>query len=90
MLELCDHGDLIKALDQGVFHAPEPPMGRGSQIIPLAVGPKGSLHLNMPALLLTLVEVASALSHLHSLGIVHCDIKVAQTAAALGLLERGY
>ena len=30
----------------------------------------------MRALLMTLVEVANALSHLHSLGIVHCDIKV--------------
>ena len=32
--------------------------------------------LDMTSMLMSLMEVASALVHLHRLGIVHCDIKV--------------
>ena len=74
VLELCDQGDIKQALDKGTFHAPDSPNSSAASIY-------GSPRLNTSGLLLTLVEVASALSHLHSLGIVHCDIKVTQRRA---------
>lgn len=33
--------------------------------------------VNMRTLLLTLIEIASAMSYLHTMGVVHCDIKPA-------------
>lgn len=34
-------------------------------------------RINMRALILTLIEISSAMSYLHSMGVVHCDMKPA-------------
>lgn len=43
----------------------------------LAAPPDGGDGVNMRALVLTLIEIASALEYLHRMGVVHCDIKPA-------------
>ena len=55
-----------------------PPLPSGQQQRPDASAdlPSAVDVVNMEAVLQTLLEVASALSYLHCMGIVHCDIKV--------------
>lgn len=65
VMELCDQGTLEQAMLAGVFVAR-----------PLRAGPAGPLP-NMLAVLTTLLELALALRHLHSLQLVHADVKPA-------------
>jgi serine/threonine protein kinase len=60
LLELCDRGSLQDAIDRGAFRAVR--MGRaGSQA-------------DMPAVVTTALEVASAMAYLHSVDILHGDL----------------
>lgn len=71
---------------QHVAVPPVPPPGGGAAPAagdPLAGGgaaagkPLAPKLINMTKLLLTLIEVASAMGYLHSMGVVHCDLKPA-------------
>ncbi|GIL44683.1 hypothetical protein Vafri_2211, partial [Volvox africanus] len=61
-MEYCDAGSLADAIVRGAFRQP-------------ALGLYGTTQPNMRAILATLLEVALALRHLHSLRLVHCDLK---------------
>ncbi|GFR41492.1 hypothetical protein Agub_g2184, partial [Astrephomene gubernaculifera] len=61
-MEYCDAGSLTDAISRGAFRQP-------------TLGLYGSSQPNMKAIFSTLLEVALALRHLHSLRLVHCDLK---------------
>lgn len=72
IIEYCDLGSLASALSTSVFHM------RGTS----GGGPGGPVGapvklINMQKLLLTMIEVASAMVYLHGMGVVHCDLKPA-------------
>lgn len=62
VMELCDQGNLSEALKRGAFR--ETMKGR-----------YGAQQPALRAIYTTLLEVATALRHLHSLQLVHCDVK---------------
>ena len=72
ILEFCDRGSLADALRDRVFLLPAAASHQGGAAMLGAEGPA----LDMQAMLLVLMQAANAVAHLHSLGIVHCDIKV--------------
>ncbi|KAJ9510611.1 hypothetical protein QJQ45_027485 [Haematococcus lacustris] len=66
--ELCDLGSLEQALRSRVFM----PMSNVDASFAHVTGQPDVL-----AMCVTLLEVATALAHLHSLGLAHCDVKAA-------------
>lgn len=58
-MEYCDGGPLNVAVDQGRFH----------------IGCDVSAPVDLEAICMTLAEVASALAFLHSMNILHRDLK---------------
>ncbi|WIA38803.1 hypothetical protein OEZ86_002086 [Tetradesmus obliquus] len=60
VMELCRMGNLRQALNKGLLHK--------------QVGP-GRLTVRIELLLLVLLDIARALEHLHTLNIMHCDVK---------------
>eukprot|EP00798_Chlamydomonas_sp_ICE-L_P018585 gene18585-25097_t len=91
VLEYCDLGNLSTAVQRHVFFMDSPGQGRNSvrsnlsrsgqtdELSPLKEKDKdkneGGRLVNMRHLLITLIEIASALAEMHRMGIVHCDIK---------------
>ncbi|KAG2489894.1 hypothetical protein HYH03_011696 [Edaphochlamys debaryana] len=87
IMEFCDMGSLADAIDSGMFaKATRRAMGRA----PSGGGPGGRQQQQqqaaavaaaggpaMRAVYLTLLEVALALRHLHTMSLVHCDVKPA-------------
>ncbi|KAG2422583.1 hypothetical protein HXX76_015911 [Chlamydomonas incerta] len=67
VLEYCDRGSLCDAIMQKKFIERVTPKN----------GPPGKTYLaiNMRSVYATLLEVALALRHMHSLHLVHCDLK---------------
>ncbi|KAG2430390.1 hypothetical protein HYH02_013752 [Chlamydomonas schloesseri] len=67
ILEYCDRGSLCDAIMQKKFIERVTPKN----------GPPGKTYLaiNMRSVYATLLEVALALRHMHSLHLVHCDLK---------------
>jgi len=61
VMELSDQGSLDKAIHQGAFW--------------LLPAPGRPPCLNMLSVLTTLLEIAMALRHMHSMQLVHCDLK---------------
>ncbi len=61
-MEYCDCGSLADAIARGEFQVQ---VDKGC----------GALKPDMNAVLHILLEVAHALKHLHSLQLVHCDVK---------------
>lgn len=61
-MEFCDAGSLDEAIQQGRFH-------NGS------TEGQRHMHLDLTAVCMTLLDVASAMQHLHSMRIVHKDLK---------------
>ncbi|KAG2483197.1 hypothetical protein HYH03_017932 [Edaphochlamys debaryana] len=79
IMEFCDMGSLADAIDTGMFakaakKATAHAHALGSQ--PLAAAAAAGTPA-MRAVYLTLLEVALALRHLHSMNLVHCDVKPA-------------
>ncbi len=62
MQEYCDGGSLASAISRGVFKQ-------------RVRGGYGASVPDMSAIYLSLLEIASALRHLHSLHLAHCDVK---------------
>ena len=60
ILEFCDKGSLVEALEQGAF-----------------VGENG---LCLSAIYETAADIAKAMVHTHSLGVLHSDLKVRKTS----------
>ncbi|KAI8475549.1 MAG: kinase-like domain-containing protein [Monoraphidium minutum] len=60
VMEWCDRGSLRDAVRAGAFH---------QQVAPTEV-----LGVDLPAILQVLIDVARGLAHIHSLGLVHCDL----------------
>ncbi|KAG1661344.1 hypothetical protein FOA52_005906 [Chlamydomonas sp. UWO 241] len=76
VLEFCDLGSLLGAIRHKTFMAPA--ASAASRASGCVAVPEGHTEgVDMHALVLTLVEVASALDYLHRMGVVHCDIKPA-------------
>ncbi|KAG2494641.1 hypothetical protein HYH03_007159 [Edaphochlamys debaryana] len=82
IMEFCDMGSLADAIDSGMFaRAAKRAAGArtqgfvGGQPSPAAAAAAGTPA--MRAVYLTLLEVALALRHLHSMNLVHCDVKPA-------------
>lgn len=76
VVEYCDEGNLCTAIYTGLFSR------RQSMPIVDAVSmesqtSEGERFVSMRWLLLTLMEIANAMAYLHSMGVVHCDIKPA-------------
>ena len=68
----CMDGCLESATQAGRLSiAAKPPPGAP----PLPAGVPPRYKPNLPAIVMTLIEVAIALRHLHDHGIVHCDVK---------------
>ncbi|GAX83961.1 hypothetical protein CEUSTIGMA_g11385.t1 [Chlamydomonas eustigma] len=90
VIEYCDLGNLSTALKNQVFVsqagekvlqklAEAAATGRSDVGVDekvLKAGQPG-VKINIRALLLTLIEIASAMGYLHSMGVVHCDMKPA-------------
>ena len=62
IMEFCDAGSLDEAIQQGRFRSSD-------------ADPQGPAIVNLQALCLTLLDIASAMAHLHSMRIVHKDLK---------------
>ncbi|KAG2440258.1 hypothetical protein HXX76_004370 [Chlamydomonas incerta] len=93
IMEYCDMGSLADAIDCGAFAKAARAAARaGGSSSSRAVGPQTANGLlprrsvdvattagtpAMRAVYLTLLEVALALRHLHSMNLVHCDVKPA-------------
>ena len=85
VIEYCDLGNLSTALKNQVFvcNAADNVLEKlaeaaanghsdvGSSDVRLRAGQPG-VKINVRGLLLTLIEIASAMSYLHSMGVVHC------------------
>ncbi|KAG2483196.1 hypothetical protein HYH03_017931 [Edaphochlamys debaryana] len=82
IMEYCDMGSLADAIDSGMFvkaarrAAASNPANQKTQRHPLASAAAAGTPA-MRAVYLTLLEVALALRHLHSMNLVHCDVKPA-------------
>ena len=61
-MEFCDAGSLDEAIHQGRFHEG-------------AAEGQRHVRVDLRAVCLTLLDIASALAHLHSMRIVHKDLK---------------
>ena len=61
-MEFCDAGSLDEAIQQGRVRSG-------------GADPQGLVRVNLRALCLTLLDIASAMAHLHSMRIVHKDLK---------------
>ena len=61
-MEFCDAGSLDEAIQQSRFRSSD-------------ADPQGPAIVNLQALCLTLLDIASAMAHLHSMRIVHKDLK---------------
>lgn len=72
VVEFCDQGNLCQAVHTGAFLCT---VVNNEAAAVTKTG--GSTHVCMRWLLVTLLEVANALSYLHSMGVVHCDLKPA-------------
>ncbi|KXZ46442.1 hypothetical protein GPECTOR_43g878 [Gonium pectorale] len=71
VLEYCDRGSLCDAImDKKFIHKVMPKKAPDSNL-----PAKPYVAINMRSVYLTLLEIALALRHMHSLAIVHCDLK---------------
>ncbi|GLC56327.1 hypothetical protein PLESTB_001092900 [Pleodorina starrii] len=74
VLEYCDCGSLCDAILNRKFiervTPKKPPAGANG-----SAPPKTYLAINMRSVYATLLEIALALRHMHSLALVHCDLK---------------
>lgn len=92
VIEYCDLGNLATALKDQVFYAQDTERvlthlaeaaacGKcdtsTNSEVRLRLPPAPNAKINLRALLLTLIEVASSLGYLHRMGVVHCDVKPA-------------
>ncbi|KAG2486846.1 hypothetical protein HYH03_014529 [Edaphochlamys debaryana] len=91
IMEFCDMGSLADAIDTGFFTkaakraaarppAQQQPSGAPGSSALQPVPPSVAATAGTPAMravYLTLLEVALALRHLHSMNLVHCDVKPA-------------
>ncbi|KAL6746275.1 kinase-like domain-containing protein [Haematococcus lacustris] len=91
VIELCDLGNMSTALKNSVFQVAQPDkmlaqvLAANGGVEPTAGGPEGNREGRLPlgakvhmrTLLLTLIEIASAMGYLHRMGVVHCDLKPA-------------
>ncbi|EFJ45099.1 hypothetical protein VOLCADRAFT_94591 [Volvox carteri f. nagariensis] len=82
VLEYCDCGSLCDAILNRKFiervtpKRPPPQSGASASSSPASSAPaKTYLAINMRSVYLTLLEIALALRHMHSLALVHCDLK---------------
>ncbi|KAG2483202.1 hypothetical protein HYH03_017936 [Edaphochlamys debaryana] len=82
IMEYCDMGSLADAIDSGMFVKAAKraasgllPPNPAAQAPPATATVAGTPA--MRAVYLTLLEVALALRHLHSMNLVHCDVKPA-------------
>ncbi|GBF94659.1 hypothetical protein Rsub_07395 [Raphidocelis subcapitata] len=64
VMEYCDLGTLRVVTQRGLFHRR------------LSPGPHAAVGVDLAALLEVSLQVAEAVAHLHSLRLVHCDIKL--------------
>ena len=81
VLEFCDLGNLRDALDQGFLMIKNaPPPGRSVSRRQLLGAPPPALQqqqqADYSAVLDTAVDIACGMTHLHSMNIVHADLKV--------------
>lgn len=85
--QYCDMGTLRENLHAGLFHQPlEPADGNptsGPSGGPGGGGP-GPIAVDMAALLRVALEIAEAVSYMHSIRLCHCDIKVRFSGWAFG------
>ncbi|KAG1661596.1 hypothetical protein FOA52_000771 [Chlamydomonas sp. UWO 241] len=86
VIEYCDLGNMSTALKSAVFCCSEPAQVLAALAETAITGASDGatksshgerLQVNLRSLLLTLIEIASALGYLHRMGVVHCDIKPA-------------
>ncbi|KAG2486367.1 hypothetical protein HYH03_014948 [Edaphochlamys debaryana] len=88
IMECCDMGSLADAIDSGLFYqaarraaavarAQRPATGGHPSHVAQAAAMSTAGTPALRAAYLTLLEVALALRHLHSLNLVHCDVKPA-------------
>lgn len=61
VMEFCEHGTLRDAIKRGVFHRQMP---------------GGMLGVDVRTVVEVLLEVAESIGYLHSLKLLHCDIKI--------------
>ncbi|KAI8473776.1 MAG: kinase-like domain-containing protein [Monoraphidium minutum] len=64
VMEYCDLGTLRRAAQRGLFHRA------------LGTGPRPTLGVDLAALVEVALEVAQAAAYLHSIRLLHCDIKL--------------
>eukprot|EP00798_Chlamydomonas_sp_ICE-L_P030671 gene30671-35688_t len=69
VLEYCDLGNLAAALTHGVFFE------SGQASPSKSKDSTEALQVHMGHLIITLIEIGSALAEMHKMGIVHCDVK---------------
>jgi len=84
VIEYCDLGNMSTALKNSVFQVAQPDKVLASVAqageqghAPEQQRQPGTGKVHMRTLLLTLIEIASAMGYLHRMGVVHCDLKPA-------------
>ncbi|KAG2422422.1 hypothetical protein HXX76_016037 [Chlamydomonas incerta] len=75
VMEFCDCGSLSDAIDNGLFLRHLPPAPAAAHTDAASAKKPPLLGISFRAVMLTLLEVALALRHMHSLHLVHCDLK---------------
>jgi serine/threonine protein kinase len=91
-MEFCDMGTLAAALKGTTFllHPVEPGAAAPATYSVQELRQRVQ-EVNLKAVVVTLIEIASALAYLHKMGVVHCDVKPANILLRSNLCDqRGF